>query len=155
MIGDNSALGSAGEQSAVARARKSSKDKWDRHRILQRGRFPSGFPRNMGDVWRTCRCATRSRIRVLSPEIPREYRARDYSSAFIQTICSRREDLMRSFPEKPQRSEQQHAGTMRTAKGRGGGRRNNDTLGKGPSIILCRFECSCVTWTSSGQTCGG
>lgn len=73
--------------------------------------------------------------------------ARDYSSAFMRTIYSRRENLMRSFPEKPQRSAEQHTEhNARTARGeeRGKEQRYPWEWGRG-SIILCRFERSRVT----------
>lgn len=51
------------ESSRRSRARrKSSKDKWG-CRILRCGRFPSGFPGNTRDVWRTCRGDMVARIR--------------------------------------------------------------------------------------------
>lgn len=100
------------------RASESSKDKWGpRRRILQRGRFPSGFPRNTRETFDVRVAARHGREYTSSPLAgsPTWVPYARLSSAFIQTICSRREDLMQSFPEKPQRSEQQHAGTMRTA----------------------------------------
>lgn len=127
------------ESSRRSRARKSSKDKWG-CRILRCGRFPSGFPGNTRDAWRTCRGDTAARIREFALGVPRECRATlvpvytDYQS--------KTRYLMRSFPEKPQRNEEQHA-TMRTAEG-------NDTLGMEPSIILRRFA-SALAWLDPRQ----
>jgi len=124
------------ESSRRSRARKSSKDKWG-HRILRCGRFPSGFPGNTRDVWRTCRGDTAARIRVRESalRVPRECRV---TLVLIYTdYQSKTRYLMRSFPEKPQCNEEQHA-TMRTARG-------NDTLGMEPSIILRRFA-SALAW---------
>jgi len=71
------------ESSRRSRARKSSKDKWG-HRILRCGRFPSGFPGNTRDVWRTCRGDTAARIRVRG--VPRDARPHLYGLSVQDAI---------------------------------------------------------------------
>lgn len=91
-IRDNSAPDSVGENSRRSRKLGSRRRiNGTARRILQRGRFPSGFPQNTRDVWRTCRTATRSRIWVLLPEVPREYRARLLVRVYADYLFKTRE----------------------------------------------------------------